>query len=145
MSESNQKASELAAFVEVTAKACHEALKSYKESIGDNSQPSWEDATPAQRESTYSGVIHALTNPKATPEDVHKKWMQDKVRAGWVYGKEKDEEHRMHPMLVPYAQLPEEEKAKDEIFQAVVQMMEATSVNLVNRIRSEGLEVNWNA
>jgi hypothetical protein len=43
----------------------------------------------------------------------HERWVSDKERAGFTYGPERDDSARMHPSLVPYAELPESEKDKD--------------------------------
>lgn len=46
-------------------------------------------------------------------EKEHQGWMEEKQAAGWRYGSVRDDEHKLHPCLVPYAQLPEVEKEKD--------------------------------
>ena len=102
------------------AKACHEANKAYCESIGDNSQPSWEDAPNWQTESAIKGVEFAIANPNATPADMHQSWTDQKVSEGWVYGEVKDAEAKTHPCLVPYNELPEQQREKDSIFQRTV-------------------------
>jgi hypothetical protein len=42
----------------------------------------------------------------------HKRWVDARLRSGFRYGTNKDQE-RTHPDLVPWEQLPEEEKEKD--------------------------------
>lgn len=110
-------------FISRTSKACHEANKAFCESIGDFSQKPWEEASDMQKASTYAGVIAVIQEPEMTPERCHKLWLQEKVKAGWIYGKEKNEELRTHPCIVPYEKLPEEQQIKDEIFIAVVEEM----------------------
>lgn len=125
MSETNVIESEelaYAMFIQSTAKACHEANKAFCESIGDNTQVSWEEASDAIKQSAFSGVIYALENPEVTPEQMHLNWKRDKIKAGWIYGKEKSEATRMHPCIVDYKDLPEEQRIKDDIFIAVVQV-----------------------
>lgn len=46
--------------------------------------------------------------------------MKEKIEDGWVYGDEKDTEKKTHPCLVPYEELPEFQKKKDALFQAIV-------------------------
>jgi hypothetical protein len=46
-------------------------------------------------------------------EHVHDLWAQGRIADGWVRGPRRDDEARTHPGLVPYADLPEGEKAYD--------------------------------
>lgn len=102
------------------APTCHEVNRAICRAFGDESQRPWEDAEPWQRESAIKGVIFALNNPDAPPSAQHDAWMADKLADGWVYGPVKDAEAKTHPCLVPYDQLPPEQRAKDYAFQAVV-------------------------
>ena len=43
----------------------------------------------------------------------HDRWMADKSRAGWTFAVERNNEKQHHPLLIPYADLPDEEKEKD--------------------------------
>jgi hypothetical protein len=105
------------------AKVCHEANRGYCEAIGDMSQKPWADADPWQRESAIKGVEFAIANPDATPEDQHEAWSRVKIADGWTYGPVKDPLKLQHPCLVPYADLPVEQRAKDHIFRAIVRAM----------------------
>lgn len=125
MPENDVLEAELAQFLELTASACHAANKQFCEDHGDYSQPDWENASEHQKQSAYKGVLNILENPDTTPEQSHKCWLQEKVKAGWIYGEVKDEACRMHPCIVPYDKLPEVQKAKDEIFIGVVHAMVA--------------------
>ena len=51
-----------------------------------------------------------------SPEELHGSWMQAYYAMGWVYGEEYDRETKVHPDLVPYAQLGQLEKDKDAVF-----------------------------
>ena len=106
--------------VEHIAKVCHEANKAYCESIGDMSQKSWNEAEQWQRDSAIAGVQYRLDNPGTTPEDQHNAWCKAKFDAGWTYGTEKNTEAKTHHCLVPYSELPEQQRKKDALFQAVV-------------------------
>ena len=47
-------------------------------------------------------------------EAEHQGWEEQKRMEGWTYGPPpKDNDKRTHPLLVPYSELPEEEKDKD--------------------------------
>lgn len=109
----------MAQYIGVVASIAHEANRGYCESIGDHSQPSWEDAPDWQRASAIAGV-HAHIDGHLTPEQSHERWMEHKRRDGWTYGPTKDLEAKTHPCMVPYSELPLEQRSKDYIFQAVV-------------------------
>lgn len=46
-------------------------------------------------------------------ENVHEVWAKSRMEEGWTYGEERNDKQRKHPCLVPYKELPEEEKAYD--------------------------------
>lgn len=102
------------------AKACHEVNKVYCESIGDNSQVSWNDAPQWQKDSAMSGVRYHLHYPDSTPEDSHNSWLKEKTENGWSYGPVKDPDKKQHPCYLPYSQLPKEQQLKDSFFVAIV-------------------------
>lgn len=107
--------------IEACARAAHEVNRAYCLAIGDTSQPSWDDAPDWQKESIRKGVTGALDGN--TSEQSHESWLAEKVRTGWVYGPVKDPEAKTHPCMVPYAELPPEQRAKDKVYLAVVRAM----------------------
>lgn len=102
------------------ARVAHEINRAYCASLGDTSQPSWEDAPEWQKASALAGVEMHLANPDATPENSHESWLAQKTAEGWKYGPVKDAQKKEHPCFMPYAELPPEQKAKDFLFRAVV-------------------------
>lgn len=46
-------------------------------------------------------------------ENVHEIWAQSRMKQGWTYGPERNDELKHHPCLVPYGELPEVEKNYD--------------------------------
>ena len=106
--------------VELIAKTAHNVNRAYCESIGDHSQKQWEEAEEWQRQSAVNGVRFAIENPDAPPSAQHEAWLQDKVKDGWIYGEVKDADKKEHPCLVPYEELPLEQRTKDYLFKAVV-------------------------
>ncbi len=46
-------------------------------------------------------------------ENVHENWAANRIAEGWTYGETRDDAQKTTPCLVPYAELPEEEKAYD--------------------------------
>jgi len=106
--------------IEKLAEICHEANRFYCETLGDYSQPKWEDAEFWQKESAMDGVRKLLEDPYSTSRDIHKRWMEQKEKDGWKYGPEKDVEAKTHPCMVDYDDLPESQKVKDDIFKSIV-------------------------
>lgn len=45
--------------------------------------------------------------------NVHEVWAEARISQGWVYGERRDDIQKTHPCLVPYDELPEEEKDYD--------------------------------
>lgn len=46
-------------------------------------------------------------------ENVHEVWAETRIRQGWTYGEQRNDMQKTHPCLVPYEELPEEEKEYD--------------------------------
>ena len=55
--------------------------------------------------------LSALTERIA--ENVHEVWAASRIAQGWTYGPVRDDDKKQTPCLVPYADLPEVEKAYD--------------------------------
>lgn len=101
------------------ARVCHEANRALQIiQVDPAPSPAWDDAPAWQRESAVAGVASARAGD--SPEGLHRSWCQHKVADGWIYGKVKDVDHKTHPCLVEYVELPDEQKAKDQLFAAVV-------------------------
>jgi hypothetical protein len=43
----------------------------------------------------------------------HRRWIADRIDRGWRYGAIRDDPRMLHPLLVPYDDLSEENKQKD--------------------------------
>lgn len=52
-------------------------------------------------------LIHAMAEHK------HDVWALTRIKQGWTYGPERNDEFKTHPCLVPYEMLPESEKGCD--------------------------------
>lgn len=46
-------------------------------------------------------------------KNVHEVWAVTRIKQGWTYGEQRNDELKTHPCLVPYEDLPEEEKVYD--------------------------------
>lgn len=115
--------------IENTARTAHEVNRAYCIALGDNSQPSWEEAPDWQKDSARNGVKFHSKEPR-TPEESHESWLKQKEAEGWKYGPVKDADKKEHPCFLPYHRLPEEQKVKDYLFKAVIESM-------LNNIRDE--------
>ena len=58
-----------------------------------------------------SGDLLELTEKIA--ENVHEVWAAGRMKEGWTYGPVRDDSKKETPCLVPYADLPENEKEFD--------------------------------
>lgn len=108
------------AMVEQIARMCHETNRAWCEINGDSSQAAWEHAPTWQHESCINGVKFRLDNPNSTVAMQHENWLAVKQKDGWVYGETKDVEKKTHPCMLPYEQLPYNQRVKDSLFAAVV-------------------------
>jgi len=109
--------------IEEIVSVCHAVNKAICEAAGDMSQKPWSKAEAWQRESAMRGVEFALANQNAPADAQHNAWMADKIANGWVFGQVKDAVAKTHPCLVPYDQLPFEQRVKDHTFRAIVAAM----------------------
>lgn len=46
-------------------------------------------------------------------ENVHENWSAGRIAEGWRYGETRNDEKKTTPCLIPYSELPEEEKEYD--------------------------------
>jgi RyR domain. len=46
-------------------------------------------------------------------KNVHEVWAETRIKQGWRFGEQRNDELKTHPCLVPYEDLPEEEKKYD--------------------------------
>lgn len=102
------------------AEVCHETNRAFCITIGDISQKSWDEAEEWQRLSAERSVRFAIENPDAPASAQHDAWVADKERDGWKYGPIKDPAKKEHPCIVPYVELPLDQRIKDHLFRSVV-------------------------
>ena len=105
---------------EQIAKIAHEVNRAYCQAIGDFTIAQWDDAPDWQKDSAIDGVNAHLADPSMSAEQSHAAWKKFKESEGWVYGPVKNPETKEHPCMVPYDQLPLEQRVKDYLFKAVV-------------------------
>lgn len=83
----------------------------------------WVEREEAFR-SQFLNVIERQCGPQrsTSPEELHGSWMQAYFAMGWVYGETYDRAAKIHPDLVPYAQLGQLERDKDAVFVALCEI-----------------------
>ena len=64
-------------------------------------------------------------------KNTHQVWAKGRIEEGWVYGEERNDEKKQTPCLVPYEELPENEKEFDR----------ATALETLRLIRKLGFEI----
>lgn len=65
-------------------------------------------------------------------KNVHEVWAETRLNQGWTYGEQRDDKKKTHPCLVPYEDLPEEEKEYDR----------NTSIGTLKLIMKLGFKIN---
>lgn len=106
------------------ARVCHEANRALQIEQNDPTisvSPSWDDLDVETQLSAIQGVRGVRSGN--TPEQSHEDWTRFKLDNGWTLGPVKDETKKEHPLLVPYADLPESQQIKDALFVAVVEAL----------------------
>ena len=68
---------------------------------------------------------------EAMAEAVHAAWMRRRIADGWRLGDHRDDVAKLHPCLVAYDELPEQEKAYDR----------GTAAQVLAFLRSRGFRV----
>ncbi|MFA9558114.1 RyR domain-containing protein [Evansella sp. AB-rgal1] len=48
-------------------------------------------------------------------KNIHETWAVQRIKEGWSYGPERNDERKEHPGLVPYDELTDQEKEYDRI------------------------------
>ncbi len=46
-------------------------------------------------------------------KNVHEVWAKTRITQGWTFGEKRNDDLKTHPCLIPYEELPEEEKVYD--------------------------------
>jgi hypothetical protein len=115
------------------ARVAYEAVRGYRQGMGDYGKPAWEHAGTEIQASTTQAVSALISNPNSSPEAQHGAWMLTRQKAGWKWGPSTDRSKKTHKDMLPYEVLPAATKAKDYIFQAVVRALH----DLATRIAAE--------
>src|SRR5215510_4984624 len=95
------------------AQVVHEAVRAWQKANGQAAGPPWSRAPKWMKDASREAVLWRMENPKASSSAQHGQWVAQKRAEGWKHGKTKSGVNRTHPLLVPYADLPEVERRKD--------------------------------
>ena len=70
--------------------------------------------TPKPVDTTAVALPQALLElTEKIAENVHEVWSKGRIAEGWTYGEKRDDNKKETPCLVPYSELPENEKEYD--------------------------------
>ena len=96
----------------------------------------WEDLPESLRQANRAQADHIPVKQRALAvsrseqmieslaEAEHRRWMAEKILAGWRHAEQRDNPRKLHPSLKPYSQLSEPEKQKDrDTVQSVLKEM----------------------
>lgn len=108
--------------IDAIARVCHEANRAYCLMVGDPPAPAWDEFAEAERQVVRTGVLHAL-HGDADPVAMHDSWCKAKLADGWTLAPRIDREAKTHPNLVPYADLPLEQRRKDRLFVGIIKSL----------------------
>ncbi len=88
--------------------------------------------TPSPKNTDHIDLPEELTPLiDAIAKNVHEVWAHSRISEGWEYGDERNDEHKLHPCLVPYEKLSETEKAYDR----------NTAIGTIKLIQSLGFNI----
>lgn len=102
------------------AEICHEANCTFCKYLGDVPACQWSGCAEELQRSCLQGVLTVLNRPEITSEQSHALWRDERTSQGWVYGPVLDRDHKVHPNLVDYDQLPLGQRFKDHLFRSIV-------------------------
>lgn len=109
--------------LDAIARTVHEALRGWAAAHGQRDIPAWDEAPDWMHASTRESVLHALENGGADGRSQHEQWLAQKTRDGWRQGAVKDTAAKTHPLMIPYDQLPEWERRKDALINALARAL----------------------
>jgi hypothetical protein len=111
--------------LEQIAQLAHNVNYVYCLQIEDITAKTWDEAPDWQKDSARAGVEMVLKSLKqgvaVSPWQTHIEWMKHKTAEGWVYGEKKDATAKTHPCMLPWNELPEQQRLKDQLFIGVVE------------------------
>ena len=88
---------------------------------------------PEPIDTSHVRLPHALEELTETlARSTHDIWAKQRMADGWCWGPARDDGRKLHPSLIPYAELPESEKTYDR----------ATAMETVKAILALGFRIS---
>ncbi len=106
------------------AKFVYEAARLQAQAVDAPIVPAeWEKREEPFRKQFYEVIERQCGEQRSkSPEELHGSWMQSYFSMGWKYGEKYSREDKIHPDLVPYADLEPRERDKDAVFVALCEI-----------------------
>jgi hypothetical protein len=101
------------------AKAVHHVNNKICELNGEQTIV-WEDMPEHMRQ----GLINAV-QANLPPKEGHEAWLRNRLQNGWSLGAVKDIANKLSPCLVPYDELPYDQRIKDTVRLGIVEYLSA--------------------
>lgn len=105
------------------ARICHSANLTYSRENGEGEQKRWGRISEGEQNSVIDGVKYFIEMGRPTPQQMHANWLRFKTSENWKYGIMKNAITKEHPCMVPYEDLPADQRLKDELFSAIVRVL----------------------
>lgn len=102
------------------AQVVHESVRAWQKANEQPIAPAWGRAAKWMKVASVEAVRWRLHNPGAGVSAQHDRWMAEKAAAGWKYGRTKNGVKKTHPLMVAYRDLPDIERRKDALVNAVI-------------------------
>lgn len=75
---------------------------------------------------------------EAIAENAHDVWAAERQAQGWTYGPQRNDEMKLTPCMVPYSQLPENEKTFDrDMAMKTLKLLKKLGYDIVKREETE--------
>ena len=104
---------------EELAEVCHEANRIVQKHLSDECpSPHWDDDDEFIKKTCIGEVQMILMG--YTPEETHAHWCDELFDRGYICGPVKSREMKTHPCLVPFKDLPLEQKRKVRMIHGIV-------------------------
>jgi hypothetical protein len=101
--------------VESIAQVVHEIQVAFTRQLSDYSLKPWSETPEDVKAITIAAVKHHTDYPEDGAKESHDNWVDGKIVQGWKYGPVKDAIKKEHPSLIPFAELPLNERIKDAL------------------------------